>query len=166
MTTDLDRALIALRVSRDHGHGAVLNDAEVPALLAEFDRLTRERDEIAARLESAVDALTHKRPLMTTAKTVDDWRRIAEHLDFEWSECSRHLNKVAAQRDEARAERDALAKDAERYRWLRDKANFARDHDPMVCLNPLDEQELICGPELDAAMDAVLAQIEKERSDG
>lgn len=44
MTNDLDRALIALRVSRDHGHGAVLNDAEVPALLAEIDRLTRARD--------------------------------------------------------------------------------------------------------------------------
>jgi hypothetical protein len=39
MTNDLDRALIALRVSRDHGHGAVLNDAEVPALLAEIERL-------------------------------------------------------------------------------------------------------------------------------
>ena len=92
-------------------------------LLTELDRLTRERDEIAARLESAVDALTHKRPLMTTAKTVDDWRRIAEHLDFEWSECSRHLNKVAAQRDEARAEReafDALRAEVEALRAERD----------------------------------------------
>ena len=55
MTTDLDRALIALRVSRDHGHGAVLNDAEVPALLAEIDRLTRERAEARAALESIAE---------------------------------------------------------------------------------------------------------------
>lgn len=104
-----------------HVFEEVCTPENISALLAELDRLTRERDEIAARLESAVDALTHKRPLMTTAKTVDDWRRIAEHLDFEWSECSRHLNKVATQRDEARAEREAMAKDADRFRWLLDQ---------------------------------------------
>lgn len=57
MTTDLDRALIALRVSRDHGHGAVLNDAEVPALLAEIDRLTRERDEARAERDALANVL-------------------------------------------------------------------------------------------------------------
>lgn len=57
MTNDLDRALIALRVSRDHGHGAVLNDAEVPALLAEIDRLTRERDEARAERDALRDVL-------------------------------------------------------------------------------------------------------------
>jgi len=111
MTTDLDRALIALRVSRDHGHGAVLNDAEVPALLAEIDRLTRERDE-------------------------------------------------------ARAERDAMAKDAERYRWLR--GSSCPDHSRRWTLweirhwrAPFWTGDLRHG-DLDAAIDA---QIEKERSE-
>jgi len=54
------------------------------------------------------------------------------------------------------AERDA--RDADRYRWLRDKANFGRKSDPMVCLYPLDDQKLIDGVELDEAVDAAIAK--------
>lgn len=44
MTEAEHTALIALRVSRDHGHGCILNDAEVRAMLAEIERLRAERD--------------------------------------------------------------------------------------------------------------------------
>lgn len=46
--------------------------------------------------------------------------------------------------------------DAERYRWLRNEANTARKCDPMVCIYPLDEQDLIDGDRLDVAIDAAM----------
>jgi len=83
MTNDLDRALIALRVSRDHGHGAVLNDAEVPALLAELDRLTRERDEARVGLSKANEQ--------------------AEHFEREWYLRGDEIERLRAERDALRA---------------------------------------------------------------
>lgn len=61
-----------------------------------------------------------------------------------------------AQLSPAPSEQDRV--DAERYRWLRDKANYARKGAPMVCLYPLDEQRLIDGAELDTEVDAARAQ--------
>ena len=49
-----------------------------------------------------------------------------------------------------------MARDAKRYRWLRDKSNYARKSDPMVCQYPLWDQKLIDGEELDAAIDAAM----------
>ena len=49
-----------------------------------------------------------------------------------------------------------MALDARRYRWLRNEANTARKCDPMVCIYPLDEQDLIDGDRLDVAIDAAI----------
>jgi hypothetical protein len=49
-----------------------------------------------------------------------------------------------------------LERDAGRYRWLSDKANFARKSASMVCLHPLDQQELIDGERLDVEIDAAM----------
>jgi hypothetical protein len=46
--------------------------------------------------------------------------------------------------------------DAERYRWLRNEASTARKCDPMVCIYPLDAQDLIDGDRLDVAIDAAM----------
>lgn len=91
MTNDLDRALIALRVSRDHGHGTVLNDAEVRALLAEIDRLTRERDEHARwRAKLADDLHDRETQIIELRRQLDeaeqdarryrDWLRGGENI--------------------------------------------------------------------------------------
>ena len=61
-----------------------------------------------------------------------------------------------------REELAAARADAERYRWLRNKANFARRSDPMVCLYPLGEQSLIDGTELDEAIDSAIDFAMKE----
>lgn len=49
----------------------------------------------------------------------------------------------------------SLRKDAERYRWLRDM-----DHWP-ACFDSHHAPEPVCGPELDAAIDAVMKESEK-----
>jgi hypothetical protein len=49
-----------------------------------------------------------------------------------------------------------MAVDAARYRWLRNEANTARKCDPMVCIYPLDDQDLIEGDRLDVAIDAAM----------
>lgn len=58
--------------------------------------------------------------------------------------------------------------DAERYRWLRDKANDARRSAPMVMADPLDKaaQRLIHGEELDAAIDAARGAGGEGRTNG
>lgn len=98
MTNDLERALIAMRVSRDHGHGAVLNDAEVPALLAEIDRLTRERDALAKQagpFRRLVDAC---KLLSSEAEEYefDDGIGRGAMLDY-WDEFDRKLDAALAQ---------------------------------------------------------------------
>lgn len=62
---------------------------------------------------------------------------------------------IAALRAE-KAKDDAMKLDARRYRWLRNEANTARKCDPMVCIYPLDEQDLIDGDRLDVAIDAAM----------
>jgi hypothetical protein len=54
----------------------------------------------------------------------------------------------------AEAERDALLEDAERYRWLRDRANYARKHDPLCVTGIGPEATMLDGIELNAAIDA------------
>lgn len=66
------------------------------------------------------------------------------------------LKALVAERDELRRQLDEAELDAERYRWLRNEANTARKCDPMVCIYPLDEQDLIDGDRLDIAIDAAM----------
>lgn len=123
------------RLSGDHGHGAVLNDAEVSALLAEIDRLTRERDE--ARAENT---------------KLHGWYEDAEQ------------RVMAERRLSFRAERDALAKDAARYRFLRTKHVVETMNDGELCIHYACDFEHYNDP--DASIDAALAQIEQEKANG
>jgi hypothetical protein len=66
------------------------------------------------------------------------------------------LKALVAERDERRRQLAEAERDAVRYRWLRNEANTARKCDPMVCIYPLDEQDLIDGDRLDIAIDAAL----------
>ena len=56
--------------------------------------------------------------------------------------------------EELHAELAACREDAERYRWLRNEANYARKHDPLCVLGFGPEQEMVDGEQLDAAIDA------------
>lgn len=57
-----------------------------------------------------------------------------------------------------RAEVEAYRQNAERYLWLRDKANNSHRSAPMVAANPLDREytTLIHSDELDSAIDAAM----------
>ena len=66
------------------------------------------------------------------------------------------IERLTAERDELRRQLAEAEQDARRYRWLRNEANTARKCDPMVCIYPLDEQDLIDGDRLDVAIDAAM----------
>jgi len=66
------------------------------------------------------------------------------------------LNALVSERDDLRQQLAEAELDAQRYRWLRNEANTARKCDPMVCIYPLDEQDLIDGDRLDVAIDAAM----------
>lgn len=66
------------------------------------------------------------------------------------------IHTLTAERDELRRQLAEAERDAVRYRWLRNEANTARKCDPMVCIYPLDEQDLIDGDRLDVAIDAAM----------
>lgn len=67
-----------------------------------------------------------------------------------------HYECAIRERDELRRQLAEAEMDAERYRWLRNEASTARKCDPMVCIYPLDEQDLIDGDRLDVAIDAAM----------
>jgi hypothetical protein len=56
-----------------------------------------------------------------------------------------------------------MAKDAARYRWLRDEANYAKRHDPAVMSYPMEltGSDLLHGETLDAAIDTAMRAGEK-----
>lgn len=95
----------------------------------------------------------------------DELKADAERLRAERDDLRRQLDPmgeyasadelIAALRAE-KAEDEAMKLDARRYRWLRNEANTARKCDPMVCIYPLDEQDLIDGDRLDVAIDAAM----------
>lgn len=70
--------------------------------------------------------------------------------------CINEIERLTAERDELRRQLTEAELDAQRYRWLRNEANTARKCDPMVCIYPLDEQDLIDGDRLDIAIDAAM----------
>lgn len=77
---------------------------------------------------------------------------ILAHVEAQAAE----IERLTAERDELRRQLAEAEMDAERYRWLRNEANTARKCDPMVCIYPLDEQDLIDGDRLDIAIDAAM----------
>ncbi len=88
-------------------------------------------------------------------------------IALQWAlQASQEIDRLTRERDEARAERDAMAKDAARYRWLR--GSSCPDHSRRWTLwairhwrAPFWTGDLRHG-DLDAAVDA---QIEQERSE-
>ena len=75
-------------------------------------------------------------------------------LRLELAEASADFVRIANERDALLAERDALAKDAERYRWLRNP-----DQDVALVLDKMVSSgvyEYRAGDELDAAIDAAM----------
>lgn len=77
---------------------------------------------------------------------------ILAHIEAQAAE----IERLTAERDELRRQLAEAEQDARRYRWLRNEANTARKCDPMVCIYPLDEQDLIDGDRLDVAIDAAM----------
>lgn len=96
-----------------------------------------EREHAAAReVERLTAALRHEADCVEAAKA--------------------EIERLTAERDELRRQLAEAEPDARRYRWLRNEANTARKCDPMVCIYPLDEQDLIDGDRLDVAIDAAM----------
>ena len=123
---------------------AELLDSRIPkserehAAKREIERLTAERDETMAKLANLFVAF-------------NDWKVFHSTTRLEVE-----LQLKAAENDELRRQLAEAELDAERYRWLRNEANTARKCDPMVCIYPLDEQDLIDGDRLDIAIDAAM----------
>lgn len=80
---------------------------------------------------------------------------IAEYIKITSAQ-AQEISTLTAERDELRRQFAEAELDAQRYRWLRNEANTARKCDPMVCIYPLDEQDLIDGDRLDIAIDAAM----------
>lgn len=100
------------------------------------------------RVEQTIDGLT---------KRVVDIA--AQHQDAAVREALTQLGWTSPE------ESEELRRDAERYKWLRDKANYARKSDPMVCINPLGRMELVDGRELDEAMDEAMRAKPRSNND-
>ena len=66
---------------------------------------------------------------------------------------------IEAERDRLKAENAKLRRDAERYRWLRNKSEFGTRHDPAVYKDgPTDDLDFFHGDELDAAIDQAMTK--------
>lgn len=130
-----------------HGFETLIDRDDEPtgALRAENDRLLAERDACTRMLSNAL-----KRAADVEAER-DELRRQLDPM----GEYASADELIAALRAE-KAEDEAMKLDARRYRWLRNEANTARKCDPMVCIYPLDEQDLIDGDRLDVAIDAAM----------
>ena len=93
------------------------------------------------------------------AQAADEIERLTAEQQHEAEQVpslKRTIRDLCAERDELRRQLAEAEQDARRYRWLRNEANTARKCDPMVCIYPLDEQDLIDGDRLDVAIDAAM----------
>lgn len=79
---------------------------------------------------------------------------LAYHFRMGWGK-----EQPAAVKDCLTTQQAADAKDAARYRWLRNDSNFANRHAPAVVSCPLDDamKSILCDKELDAAIDAAMS---------
>ncbi|RIA19694.1 hypothetical protein DFO63_4070 [Stenotrophomonas sp. AG209] len=141
----------------DHLAGGPTEDAEGSYVLHSDheEEVTRLRAELQNAAKAALDA---------TALACEKERE-ADALRVKCDELS--MLHVAAIQDKShleikyrnacsRADRDQ--EDAERYRWLRNKANDSYRSAPMVAANPMDREttRLIHSEELDTAIDAAM----------
>ena len=119
--------------------------------------------EARTEIERLTAALQHEADCVEAAKAeierlTDENRRLRADLLAGRNVVNAGLtiHTLTAERDELRRQLAEAEQDARRYRWLRNEANTARKCDPMVCIYPLDEQDLIDGDRLDVAIDAAM----------
>lgn len=152
---------------------AVQHEADcAEAYRAQIETMIRERDELKHDIAEYIKITSAQAQEISTLTAERDdharWRAdLADKLhDREttisaaWEALrSAGVHSEATIDDGIRLLRRQLAEaelDAERYRWLRNEASTARKCDPMVCIYPLDEQDLIDGDRLDIAIDAAM----------
>lgn len=141
-------------VTRINAEVALLAEAAGTAA-DEIERLTAELETERMRLTACgVAALANTADSAARARDIRPEYRSASLDDVERA-VDREI-QLRDERDELRRQLAEAEMDAERYRWLRNEANTARKCDPMVCIYPLDEQDLIDGDRLDVAIDAAM----------
>ena len=141
-------------VTRINAEVALLAEAAGTAA-DEIERLTAELETERMRLTACgVAALANTADSAARARDIRPEYRSASLDDVERA-VDREI-QLRDERDELRRQLAEAEMDAERYRWLRNEANTARKCDPMVCIYPLDEQDLIDGDRLDIAIDAAM----------
>jgi len=97
--------------------------------------------------------------MTTDTKAVARWDFDVEVDDYEQFNDGNYILFTDHERlvGELRAEIEALVKDAERYRWLRNDAMNGSKHDPAVLKDgPADCCEFMFDDELDSAIDAAM----------
>lgn len=103
-------------------------------------------------------------PLMTVAQHLAALSAVTAERDA----ANSRLHEVAVacataeqERDELHTEVEALRKDAERYRWLRDSARmigeYADSHESNFCVCSADGEEVLWFEQLDNSIDAAMA---------
>jgi len=84
---------------------------EIGPAFAEIERLKQERDrlydreaELARRLATAEEFFADRPARRSECRTLDDWRMMAEHYEYQWSQCSSGYNSCVAKTIEQCAE--------------------------------------------------------------
>lgn len=125
---------------------AACNPEAIRELLAERDALKAENE-----------SLKHENHNLKWAIGTEGYEQMATPEEqAEHDKAVQAHNEFIARLEKGKTVYEELKADAERYRWLRNEANTARKCDPMVCIYPLDEQDLIDGDRLDVAIDAAM----------
>lgn len=130
---------------------AAASPATVLALLAEIERLQAGRSRKERELEQELEVWRHGPSCWSCGDTGD-----VHDLTGEWhGECdclAAQLINANRERDQFKAENEALRKDAERYRWFRDSG---KDWYRLVIQD--SHGRIIC-EEVDAHIDAAMAK--------
>lgn len=148
------RLIEALRVTGQHSNRWKLKyKSQVPSLKRTIRALCAERDELRRQLAEAQKEL-HNLNWALGTEGYDQMATPEEQAEHEAAVRAHH--DVLERLEEGKRAYEAMKQDAQRYRWLRNEASTARKCDPMVCIYPLDEQDLIDGDRLDVAIDAAM----------
>lgn len=102
---------------------AAASPATVLALLEEIDRLATSRSKKERELEQELE-VWHHGPFCWTCGDTGDVHDITGEWRGECDCLSSQVINANRERDQLKAENEALRKDAGRYRWLRDKQTF------------------------------------------
>jgi len=103
----------------DKAHLKIL--AQAVADLEDIPDRAGEHSEAVAYLETHM----HCHTILGLLAEIERLDRESQNLSNQLGQCARDRRAFRAERDQLKAESEALRKDAERYRWLRDKAHTA-----------------------------------------